>query len=79
MSKSEFQDGLMIQALNRSVQEIYHILLNRKLKVSDIAKRSRYSPRTVRHALKTLSNLQLITQIPDMSDLRSHYYIINTA
>ena len=78
MAKTEIQSGLMIQALNQSVQDVYYILLNRKMKVGDIAKRSRYSPRTVRHALKTLSNLRLVSQIPDMSDLRSHYYVINT-
>ena len=77
MALSDFRSDMMIQALNQSVQDVYYILMNRQLKVNDIMKRSRYSPRTIRHALKMLSNLNLISQIPDMQDLRSHYYTVN--
>ena len=71
---NDYVDTGIVQALNQSVQDVYYIILHRKLKVNEIAKKSRYSSRTVRHAIKTLSNLNLIVQIPDMKDLRSHYY-----
>jgi DNA-binding MarR family transcriptional regulator len=64
----------MVQALNKSVQEVFNTISDKRVKVRDIEKRTKYSPRTVRHALRTLLDLGLITQIPDLSDLRSHFY-----
>lgn len=68
------ENHLMVQSLNRSVQEIYNTIAGSRIKVKDIEKRTTYSPRTVRHALRTLLDMDLIIQIPDLSDLRSHYY-----
>ena len=65
----------MVLALNKSVQEVFSTISDKKIKVRDIEKRTKYSPRTVRHALRTLLDLGLILQIPDLGDLRSHYYI----
>ena len=66
--------NVMVQALNKSVQDVYFIVLGKKMKVREIEKKSKYSSRTIRHALKTLTELKLIEQIPDLGDLRSHYY-----
>ena len=64
----------MILALNKSVQEVFNTISDKKIKVREIEKRTKYSPRTVRHALRTLLDLGLIIQIPDLGDLRSHFY-----
>ena len=74
MLQDTFNADIMIPALNQSIQDVYYAILNRKLKVHDIAKKTRYSTRTVRYAIKTLINLNVIVQIPDTKDLRSHYY-----
>lgn len=74
MALSSMQPPVMVMALNKSVQEVFNTISDKKIKVKDIEKKTRYSPRTVRHALRTLLDLGLITQIPDLGDLRSHYY-----
>ena len=71
---SKINNHIMLQSLNESVQEIYVTISGKSIKVKDIEKKSSYSPRTVRHALRTLLDMQLIVQIPDLTDLRSHYY-----
>ena len=75
MLSPEAHAEVMIQALNRSVQNVYYIIQHKKLKVDQIHKKSRLAPRTVRQALKRLIDLQLIHRIPDLTDLRSHWYI----
>ena len=74
MAFTTVDSKIMIQSLNKSVQEIYKTITGNRIKVKDIEKRTTYSPRTVRHALRTLLDMDLIMQIPDLSDLRSHYY-----
>ena len=65
---------IMLQSLNKSVQDIYSTISGKMIKVKEIERKSSYSPRTVRHALRTLLDMKLIVQIPDLTDLRSHYY-----
>lgn len=71
---SSINSQVMLLSLNKSVQEIYQSISGKKMKVKELEKKSRYSPRTVRHALRTLLDMKLIIQIPDLTDLRSHYY-----
>ena len=42
--------------------------------VGEIESKTKYSPRTVRQALRHLKNAGLVAQIPDMYDMRRHYY-----
>ncbi len=74
MAVSSVTTPVMVLALNKSVQEVFNTISDKKVKVKDIEKRTRYSPRTVRHALRTLLDLGLIIQVPDLDDLRSHFY-----
>ena len=74
MAVTNVDSNLMVRSLNKSVQEIYRTISGNKIKVKEIEKKTTYSPRTVRHALRTLLDLDLIMQIPDLADLRSHYY-----
>ena len=68
-------DDVVVFALNESAKDVYMILRFKKLKVTDIERKTKYSPRTIRQAIRKLLDLRLITQIPDMSDFRSHYYV----
>lgn len=74
MAVSPSQNPTMVTALNKSVQEVFNTISDKQIKVKDIEKKTQYSPRTVRHALRTLLDLGLIIQIPDLGDLRSHFY-----
>ena len=65
---------VMVLALNKSVQDVFNTISDKKIKIKDIEKCTNYSSRTVRNALRTLLDLGLITQIPDLRDLRSHFY-----
>ena len=70
----EINNQLMVQSLNRSVQDNYNTITGSRVKVKEIERKTTYSPRTVRHALRTLLDMDLIIQIPDLTDLRSHFY-----
>ena len=48
-----------------------------KLKPTDLVSLTQLSPRSVRHALKKLTDKDLINKIPDLYDLRSYYYFLN--
>lgn len=76
MSFSEHK--IPIMALNPSAQEVYRLLLHRQLKVGEIQERTSYSPRTIRQAINKLVKLRLIRQLPDLHDLRSHYYTVTS-
>jgi DNA-binding MarR family transcriptional regulator len=67
-------DDVIIFALNESAKDVFMTLRFKKLKVGDIERKTKYSPRTIRQAIRKLLDLNLITQIPDLSDFRSHYY-----
>lgn len=74
MAVSSASNQNMVLALNKSVQEVFNTMSDKRIKVKEIEKKTRYSPRTVRHALRTLLDLGLIIQVPDLGDLRSHFY-----
>ena len=71
MALSSMQPPVMVMALNKSVQEVFNTISDKKIKVKDIEKKTRYSPRTVRHALRNVLDLGFITLIPDIGDIRS--------
>ena len=66
----------LISVMSPSIQKVYAILKpGKKLRVSEIERKTNYSPRTVRQALVRLQMVNLVTQIPDMYDMRSHFYM----
>jgi len=71
---------LIVQSMNPAAQQVFNLLrFGKALKVGQIEKETRYSDRTVRKALARLRKLDLIKKIPDMHDLRSHYYVASFA
>ncbi len=64
--------------LPKSAQEVYSLLrINGALKPGEIGNYTRLSNRTIRYALKILVDDLLIKRVPDLHDLRSHYYSLN--
>jgi transcription initiation factor IIE alpha subunit len=61
-----------------SALAIYKIIESKKkVEVREIEKNTRYSQRTVRNALRILCNTNLIVKIPNIHDMRRHYYASN--
>ncbi|MHA2297474.1 MAG: MarR family transcriptional regulator [Candidatus Hodarchaeales archaeon] len=68
-----------IDNLSPSAQMVYKALqLNEKMHVGDIESITPLSSRTIRYALRQLTDVRLIIQVPDMMDIRRHYYAINS-
>lgn len=65
---------IIILSLTASSRVIYYSLKKKPSKVSELQRTTKYSTRTIRYALKHLQNIGLVSQIPDMNDLRSHKY-----
>ena len=65
---------IQVAALSPAVQDVYQILRNKKLKAVDIKRKTKYSARTIRSALKILLDLHLIYRSTDLKDLRSNFY-----
>ena len=64
--------------LPKSAREIYHLLfINGALKPREIERYTSLSNRTIRYALKILVDDMLIRRVPDLHDLRTHFYTIN--
>ena len=56
-------------------QVIYKIIDSKiKVEIYEIEQNTRYSARTVRHALRILRKTKLVTRIPNIYDMRRHYY-----
>ncbi len=69
----------LIWAMSGSMQTIYLALVrNGRMKPQDLTRKTKLSARTVRHALQMLRDRALVIQIPDLTDLRSHYYKISS-
>jgi len=63
--------------LPKSAQETWKVLaLNGPMKPCEIANRTDLSGRTVRYALSRLVSAKLVKKVPDLQDLRSHFYRI---
>ena len=68
---------MALQGATESVREIYAIIQEyQPLSVNLILSETKYSSRTVRYALKVLLNFQIIEKVPNLTDLRTHYYKI---
>ena len=65
---------VQIAALNRSTKDVYSLIKRKIYRVSDLQKKTNYSARTVRTALRQLMELNLIERIPNLTDMRSCYY-----
>ncbi|MFW9777408.1 MAG: hypothetical protein ACFFE8_01060 [Candidatus Heimdallarchaeota archaeon] len=67
-----------ITHLPKSAREVYQLLkLNGALKPQEIGNHTTLSNRTIRYALKILIEDALVRRVPDLRDLRSHYYALN--
>ncbi|MHA2244902.1 MAG: MarR family transcriptional regulator [Candidatus Hodarchaeales archaeon] len=76
MSSTVLLGKRIVSVMPPSVQKVFRTLQSgKRMHVGDIESKTKYSPRTVRQALRHLKNAQLITQIPDMYDMRRHYYM----
>lgn len=60
--------------------KVYQILRSaQRMRFIDIASQTNYSTRTVRYALRDLTDAGLISKIPDMNDLRRCFYFATTS
>ena len=67
-----------VEHLPKSAQEVYVLLCdNGALKPREIGLYTSLSNRTIRYALKILVDEHVIRRVPDLHDLRSHFYAIN--
>lgn len=79
MSSKNLVDKKLVNSLSPSAQMVYRTLqLNKKMHVGEIESITPYSSRTIRYALRQLKDVRLIIQVPDMMDIRRHYYVINS-
>ncbi len=61
--------------LPKSAQEVYSLLCtNGALKPREIGNYTSLSNRTIRYALKILVDENKVRRVPDLHDLRSHFY-----
>ncbi len=67
-----------VTQLPKSAQEVYSLLCsNGALKPREIGIHTTLSNRTIRYALKILVDDMLVRRVPDLHDLRSHFYTVN--
>ncbi len=67
-----------VENLPKSAQEVYVLLCdNGALKPREIGLYTSLSNRTIRYALKILVDENVIRRVPDLHDLRSHFYAVN--
>ena len=83
-SKTEFTDISFIEhseklaSLPKSAREIYGLLTtNGALKPREITSFTSLSNRTIRYGLKILVDSGFCRRVPDLQDLRTHFYAIN--
>ena len=80
MSSSALFGVKLVEVMPPSVRKVYQTLKSgkpgKRMHVGEIEDKTRYSPRTVRQALRHLKNAGLVVQIPDMYDMRRHYYSV---
>ncbi|MHA1976664.1 MAG: hypothetical protein ACW98F_14815 [Candidatus Hodarchaeales archaeon] len=67
-----------VAKLPKSAREIYSLLqTNGALKPREIGLYTTLSHRTIRYGLKILVDEGLTKRVPDLHDLRTHFYAIN--
>jgi DNA-binding transcriptional regulator GbsR (MarR family) len=80
MSSTVLLSKKLVTVMPPSVQKVYRTLqAGKRMHVGEIESKTQYSPRTVRQALRQLKNAKLISKIPDMMDMRRHYYMVASA
>lgn len=76
MSSTTLLGSKLVEVMPPSVQKVYRTLQSgKRMHVGDIESRTSYSPRTVRQALRLLKQANLIAKVPDMFDMRRHYFV----
>ncbi|MFX1516572.1 MAG: hypothetical protein ACFFC6_09705 [Promethearchaeota archaeon] len=77
-SEQPNEDNIQVTHLPKSAQEVFFLLqINGALKPREIGKYTDLSNRTIRYALRILMDDNKVRRVPDLSDLRSHFYAIN--
>jgi DNA-binding MarR family transcriptional regulator len=77
MATSFLMGNKNLRNFSPSVKEIFRLIKrNERINTTDLRLQTKYSQRTVRYALRQLRDAQLVTRIPDISDTRRYYYII---
>ncbi|MCK4849539.1 MAG: hypothetical protein KAT16_10955 [Candidatus Heimdallarchaeota archaeon] len=67
-----------LASLPKSAREIYSLLnTNGALKPREITSYTSLSNRTIRYGLKILVDSGFCRRVPDLQDLRTHFYAIN--
>lgn len=65
---------IQISALAPSVKEVYYTIRFKRLRAQDIQRKTNYSARTIRSAIRQLLDMHLISRIPNLNDLRCCFY-----
>lgn len=62
--------------LSKTTKVVLKLIMDAQepIKSDDLVSNLNFNLRTVRYALKTLCDDQLIERVPNLSDLRSYYY-----
>ena len=77
-NRNYHEEEAIITQLPKSAREIYRLLQdNGALKPRQIGLYTTLSNRTIRYGLKILCDGKLVRRIPDLQDLRTHFYAIN--
>lgn len=66
----------MKNKLSKTTKVVLKLIMDAQspIKSDDVVSNLNFNLRTVRYALKTLCDSQLIERVPNLSDLRSYYY-----
>ena len=69
----------LLNGTPKSVRKIFDLLKksNKPLRVNDLQELTNLTDRTIRLALNTLYNLDLVIKVPNLEDLRSHFLILS--
>jgi DNA-binding MarR family transcriptional regulator len=67
---------VQVASLNRSTKDVYYLLKRKSYRASEIQRKTNYSARTIRTALRQLLEMNLVVRIPNLADMRSSYYQI---
>ncbi|MHA2271273.1 MAG: hypothetical protein ACXACI_05380 [Candidatus Hodarchaeales archaeon] len=66
--------------LPRSASKVFLALIEKgRMKSKELSKYTALNSRTVRYGLGILRQRNLVHQVPDFNDMRSHYYIAHTS
>ncbi len=74
--KQKYVVSVMKGKLSKTTKVVLKLIMDAEepIKSDDLVTNLNFNLRTVRYALKTLCDSQLIERVPNLSDLRSYYY-----